>query len=269
MSRWVNVIIAGGMLLVTGGVVVSLLMSGRGKSERASSQNNLREIAAFAVWHHAMPGQPLPPEQKVRFPVGTIVNPDLTPDQRLSWFVTLLPALDHRKLAPSSIGPAIDLAKAWDVEPNRTLGAQRIKVFVSPSRLPADPAFTNYVGNAGLGIDAATLPADSPRGGIFRYDVGLTVDMVKDGLSHTIMVAETNDQLGPWIRGGPSTVRGLDEKRRPYIGDGAPYGGVLPDGANFAYADGSVRFLVNGTSAAVLRSQLTASGEGVDDPAGE
>ena len=267
MSRWVGALVALLIGVVVIGVVLTMILKARQTSERVSSQNHLREIVAFAIWHHAMPNQPFEAMRKERFPAATIMNRDLKPDERLSWFVTLLPALDHKKLAPSSIGPAIDVTKAWDVEPNRELGHQRINVFLSPYDVPSkgnEPQVTQYVGIAGLGDDAATLPIESPKGGMFRYDFGVPIDAVKDGLSHTIAVAETNDALGPWIRGGHSTVRDVDPMRSVYIGVGEPFGGLESSGANFAFADGSVRFISSKVSPMLFRAQVTIDGSEVD-----
>ena len=67
---------------------------------------------------------------------------------------------------------------------------------------------------------------------MFRYDEPTILTDVKDGLSNTLMLLETADQPGPWIAGGPPTVRPLDPANRPYLGIGRPFGGCHLGGAN-------------------------------------
>src|SRR5262249_24265665 len=131
-------------------------------------------------------------------------------------------------------------------------------------------AHTNYVGVAGRGADAATLPRDDPRAGIFGYDRKLKVEQVKDGLSNTLLLLDTARDVGPLLRGGPSTVRGVDPSDAPLIGDGRPFGGThfsdssfewkTPRGGNVLLADGSVRKLSDGIDAYVLWKLATAAG---------
>ena len=73
---------------------------------------------------------------------------------------------------------------------------------------------TSYVGIAGLGPNAAELPVEDPRAGVFGFDRSTPLIEITDGTATTMAVAETAESNGPWKAGGPATVRGLDPSRR-------------------------------------------------------
>ena len=60
-------------------------------------------------------------------------------------------------------------------------------------------------------------------------------------------------------------MRTLETGARPAIGSGGQFGGNHPRGGNFAFADGSVRFLTDRTSPGVLEGLFTIAG-GTSDP---
>ena len=136
-----------------------------------------------------------------------------------------------------------------------------------PNIDPVQPAPTQYVGIAGLGFDAAAIrfvppnPA-SPRTGCFRYDSPTPFDAITDGLSQTLLFGERSDDLGPWLRGGPSTVRGLDDRpeAKPLTGNGGQFGGNHPNASNWAMADGSVRSITPRAKPQVLFDLATIAG---------
>ena len=69
--------------------------------------------------------------------------------------------------------------------------------------------------------------------------------------------AETAFEVGPWLRGGPTTVRGLADGQ---IGLGGAFGGNHPAGGTVGFADGSVRFLTDRIEPTVFRALLTING---------
>jgi hypothetical protein len=94
---------------------------------------------------------------------------------------------------------------------------------------------------------------------------------VSDGTSNTLMIWETARDVGPWSRGGPGTVRGLDPADPPHAGTGRPFGGLHFSeralfgrgeslGLNVALADGSVRYFGKDTPAALFESMVTIAG---------
>jgi hypothetical protein len=72
--------------------------------------------------------------------------------------------------------------------------------------------------------------------------------------------------VGPWLRGGHATVRGLSDApdAPPLIGVGGQFGGYFPAGAHFALCDGSVRLFTPRTAPQVLLSYATIAGRESD-----
>src|SRR5262245_60935755 len=85
---------------------------------------------------------------------------------------------------------------------------------------------TTYVGMAGLGPDAATLPVKDRRCGLFGYERRIRLADVTDGHNSTVAVVETAADIGPWAAGGRSTLRSIDPDERPYVGEERPFGRV-------------------------------------------
>jgi prepilin-type processing-associated H-X9-DG protein len=117
---------------------------------------------------------------------------------------------------------------------------------------------------SGIGHDAAEQPAGAGGNGFMGYDRLTSVKMITDGTSNTIALMETRVGLGPWARGGASTLRGFDPADLPLHGDNRPFGGHSY-GMNAAMADGSVRFLSSSIDAKRFAAAITiAGGEPVD-----
>lgn len=202
------------------------------------------------------------------FPQGTRPSPFLQPEHRLSWFVTLLPFVEHDDLWNRA-----DKEQAWDAEGNRILATTELKVLICPAtpenaRTPG-LGVTSYIGMAGIGSDAASLPLGDKRAGFFGYDRQIRNQDVKDGLSNTILAMETRSDLGPWAAGGPASIRGLDPEARPYLALGGVFGvkhredtifHSNPVGSNVASADGSVRWVLATVSSETLEALATIAG---------
>ena len=272
------------------GLGVTWLAKGRTAQERVYCVNNLRVLSQFADQHARFnPERPLfndekgkpaaTADEKAKFaraggpdavPPGTVVNPALPPDRRLSWVVHLLPVL-RAKQDTKSLGEAIDRTAAWDDPKHLALSRaplEGLRCYGKTPTVPFDaPAVTQFVGNGGVGADAPALPwpgvlKPHPTAGAFRWDGPTPLAAVTDGLGGSVLFAETDRDLGPWLRGGPATVRTFDPAQP---GVGGQYGGTHPGGGNFAFLDGSVRFLSDRTAPAVLHALLTVAG-GADDP---
>jgi hypothetical protein len=214
------------------------------------------------------------------FTSGTVPNPALPPERRLSLFADLLNYMEGRKGLPQ-----FDRSAPADAAANAALANCQPSYFVCPAsaegevirtaattKSPPSPApVTHYVGVAGVGADAATLPAADPRAGVFGYDRRTPLKDITDGTSNTLLVIETGSNPGHWALGGPGTVRGIDPTDGPPFGVGRPFGGFHPDGwpvpgrampslCNAAMADGSVRSLRPDTDPGVLAALATIRG---------
>ncbi len=252
-----------GLVLFLGGLFVVGLTKLRDSSDQTVCTNNLRRLG-LAVNLYANQ------KEHSHFPPGTILQPDLAPDERLSWTVALLPYLD----AEASVGPStgrppavfqkgqalaarFDLTKGWKAEANRqamTGGAAWFVCPAAPGRpTPGEPVWTQYVGLAGLGVEAPTLPASHPDAGFFGYDRTIAREDVKRGTAQTMMVTERLHALGPWGAGGPATVAGVDPAKQPYVPD--QFGGLHPHGANTLFVDSHVTFIREGALPSIWETQ--------------
>jgi prepilin-type processing-associated H-X9-DG protein len=261
------------VLLAVGAVVVGVpyVQRTRLNANFAASQNNLRDLALFAA-HHVKPDPRTDPTKlPTEIPAATVVLPGVPPDGRLSWVVPLIPSLDQRRHPVEQLLTQVRPDRPWADPANQEAARTRLAVFLCPENTPevppGDPAVTCYVGVAGLGRDAAALPLlpgvpTPPRAGAFRYDAPTPFDRITDGLSQTLLMAETADAPGPWLRGGFSTARGLDDApgAAPPIGAGGQFGGFFPGGANVAMCDGAVRTFSPRTDPAVLYRLATIAG---------
>lgn len=191
-----------------------------------------------------------------------------------SWMTQLLPYLGHNELYGH-----FDFTKGWHDQANIALACQEIPAFLDPTnpnrhmtivgvKEAIGPAFTHYVGMAGVedarNLVAAELPRTDPRAGIFGYDQVATNDQITDGTSNTIMLIGAGKIVGPWISGGGATVRGA---RAPYFDDITGFGSAGDPGAGalVSMADGSVKRISKDIDPAVFRALSTIHGaESID-----
>ncbi len=214
-------------------VLVALLLpavqQAREAARRTKSKNNLRQMAlALHNFHDA----------NSQLPTGTIPNPKLKPDERLSWMVEILPYIEQEAL-----NKLIDRKQGWNDKGHEVIKRTVVSLFQNPAQSfvpPQDaPGVTHYVGIAGIGKDAPTLPITDDKVGMFGYDRVTRFRDVSDGLSNTMMITDASKDFGPWAQGGKSTLRSLTTK--PYIngpdGIGSPHVGII----QVLMGDGSVR----------------------------
>jgi hypothetical protein len=250
----------------------------RRAAARSQCANNLKQIALAVHNYHYTTGH---------FPAGTVPGTALPPDQRLSLYAPLLPHLERQ-----DVSDRLNLAEPWDAEANRRavevtqyggqlswhvlqcsdwVGERWFRNGGRQNPSQGHDAFTNYVGVAGVGTDAATRPAGAPGVGVFGYDRTLKLEQVKDGMATTMMLIETGYEVGPWLRGGPGTVRPVDPEAGHLTGDGLPFGGThfldstvirkqKPHGFHVVLADGSVRYTRNEVAPSVLAALATVAG---------
>jgi len=281
---------------VVGGLLLTLLQRSRAAQSLVYSVNNVRELSQFALLGGTEPARgnfpadprfKLPPLDRLReldiaaeIPAGTVFRPEFAPDRRLSWVAPLLPTFDQKRQDTLALSGRLDRARPWDAEPNRQVAAVPVRILVSyaapPRTSPGEPAVTQFVGVGGVGADAPTLPLGpdnlaNPRAGCFRYDGPTPFAAVADGLSQTVLIGEVSTDLGPWLQGGPATVRAFDlgPGARPAVGVGGQFGGNHLAGGIFGMADHGVRVLTARTDARLLANLCTIHGGGGDVLPGE
>jgi prepilin-type N-terminal cleavage/methylation domain-containing protein len=229
----------------------------RGAAARTTCQNNLKQLMlAF----HQFQSTGSADTSAQAFPPGC-VGPGATPEERLSWVVALLPYLEQDRLYRQ-------IALEEGYVGNLLAAEKLIPTCYCPATLPGDPPpeldpVTHYIAMAGIGRDAATQSAGAPGNGFMGYDRLTTLASIKDGTSNTIALMETCSGLGPWARGGFSTLRGF-EPAVPLGGEYPPFG-RHSGGIMAATADASVRFITFSIDPKKLAAAITIDGrESVD-----
>ena len=193
------------------------------------------------------------------------------PEQRCSFFVDLLPYIGQGPLR----NQIQDKKFPWFAKENINAGEAWVPEFLVPyypqetwratHPLAEGKALgaTNYVAPAGLGLDAGYYDPNDPerakKVGITGYTWGSKPNEVKDGLSNTFYLLQAAPGTArPWVAGGGATNVGIDEANPM-----APFVHKLPDGKRGTYAlmaDGSVRFLKEGTDPKLFNALVTRAG---------
>ena len=253
------------LVLVGAGIAITFVMKVRSTQDRVYCQNNLRELSFFAETP-----DPKSKDEPVQFnriiPAGTLPILDFSVDDRLSWAVATLPNLYQKRQDTLAIFQSIDQAERWNSKSNIPFAKQSIYMLECPGKPYVFDsegwATTQYVGNGGVGDNAASLPIDNPHVGAFRYDQPTPFEAITDGRSTTFLFGEVAQNRGTWMQGGQTTVRTLNiaENAKPVLGPNGQFGGNHVNGAFFAYCDHSVRFMTEDVDPRILQSQMTIAG---------
>ena len=282
------------------GVLCALLLpavqQARAAAARAWCKNNLKQIGLALHGHEGSHGSW--PAQSTGTPRG-------------SWITKILPNIEQ-----GTISQVYDEKLNWDDAANGTAVLTRIGILLCPSAngsrdgfeytrfTSATPRFfmygapTDYTNVGGLGTAlAATLPSRPPSGGGILGDRPVLLAEVTDGLSNTILVAESSNRPQLWQKRRivdrlPPPAPWSVNSDRPFVSGGAwasHLKGFLIDGAgqdgrtnggpcsmncsndnelysfhtggsNALFADGSVRFLKETTSIPTLAALVTRAG---------
>jgi hypothetical protein len=256
-----------------------------GAADRVDDTSRLHELAAALKAYVAEHGH---------FPPGALERKDpdnrrgglaWRPNDRLSWMVEVVPYLPQfaaERKAQRDVGrignPShvllVNREESWNHPSNNRVLFTLIPQFVDARRgegswwvsypgLRSQAAATHFVGVAGLGLDAAEYEADDPavaqRLGVFGYDRQTRPEDIKDGPDRTIAVLQVPPEYKtPWLAGGGSTVRGVNDNEgiRPYVA--TQYRGQ--PGTFAIMADGTVRFLPATIADKDFLALLTISG---------
>ncbi len=258
----------GGAPAVAIGIALLLpaVQQAREAARRSQSKNNLKQIGIALHNYH---------DTHRNLPQGTHPNEKLLVEKRLSWLADILPFLEETALFNQ-----IEFEEAWDSKNNTGPAARMIPILINPGiGNPAgkfEHAPTHYVGIAGFGKDAASLPLGHKRAGMFGYNRKVRFRDITDGMSNTLMTSEAaifrpgplqedkqekteTNPLGPWAAGGSSTIRGFTKK--PYINGPDGIGGPWSSpGVQMGLGDGSVRFISGNIDPSVLEALSTIQG---------
>ena len=275
------------------GMLLPAVQKVREAAARARCQNNLKQVAlALHSFHDTQ--QVLPKGR--RDLVGS--KPD--PHRYASWAVPALPHLERTDLWQAAEA-AFRVQPSPFVNPPHTALATVVPILICPSDArvsqpqiaPKDNvlvAFTSYLGVAGLTTRGAE--------GVLFTDSAVRFADITDGLSNTLLLGErppsSDFQYGWWYAGNGQDGTGsadflLGVREINLLPSGAafPCGpgqyhykpsrfddpcGMFhfwsphPGGANFALADGSVRFLAYAADPVMPALATRAKGETVELP---
>jgi prepilin-type processing-associated H-X9-DG protein len=246
-------------------VLIGLLLPANRRVQEAAGRmacrNNLKQLMLALHSYHDVtggsveyrPDRPYAPAANL-FPPGC-VGPGATPEERLSWMVALLPYVEQ-----DSLYKKFNLEQGY--EGNLPAARTAVKTFLCPSseEAAAGDAVTHYLAMAGIGPDAAARPAGAAGNGFMGYDRPTSMSMIEDGTSNTIALMETRAGLGPWARGGVSSLRGFDPADVPRLHAQPRRWGSDPGGMNVGMADGSVRFIRSSIEPKQLADAVTIAG---------
>jgi hypothetical protein len=135
---------------------------------------------------------------------------------------------------------------SWDAAENLTVRATRVNTFFRPEDDKEGPPLTKF-----LAVVGPSTPFPGP--------VNLTFDDLRDGMTTTILFGEVASSDILWAEPRDLRFDSMDflvNGPRKKMGFGSPYDG----GPRVLMADGSIKVLKNGTSPAVIRALVTASG---------
>ncbi len=263
-----ELLVAIAIIAILFGLLMSAVQGARAAADRIRCANNLRQLALAAHLHH---------DVEAAFPrgfSGDTYSPN-NPFPYTSWQTRLLPHLEQQALADRSI--AAFQADRYPFNPAH-LGVRDIPLSINGC--PSDPrvqvawiakgkrvAYTTYLGNGGRD--------HRDTEGVLHAGSHVRLTDIRDGSSQTLLIGErppSPDMIFGWWyaasgqdgQGSLDFFLGARERNTSFISAYGPCGvgpfayrsGRIDDpcdvfhywsfhagGANFAFADGSVRFV--------------------------
>jgi hypothetical protein len=243
------------------------LIRAQGELELATNQPQPHTLGS-AMRRFAEQDKQLPRGTSKRKVTAARAGRPWAPDQRVSWMAELLPYLGYER-----VYKRINFEKSWRDPENLNPAITLIPHFLEGKtaqksgyiRYPGvdyEVAATNYVGIAGVGLDAAeysaTDPAVANKLGIFGYDRATRLSDIENVAKTIFMIQVPPIYKGPWLAGGGSTVRGVPETKSI-----EPFLSTQADGKRGTYiimADGSVRFVSAGIADDVFKDLCRIKG---------
>ncbi len=271
------------------GLVLAAVQQVRSAAARTACQNNVKQLAlALHLYHDA----------NNALPVGHRSASSAMPFT--GWTLDILPYIEQQNVYSESLA-AFRITSQSFANPPHIHRSTVIKTYTCPSdgrvrspqvsqRTRNFVAFTSYLGVSGKDY--------SSKDGVLYQNQAVALAAITDGTSNTLMLGErppsTDFQFGWWyagigqrLSGSADLILGVREQNLQPVVSGSTCGpgaypfrasqfsdqcGMFhfwsphPGGANFAFSDGSVRFLTYGTNTIMPQLASRAGDEVVDIP---
>jgi prepilin-type N-terminal cleavage/methylation domain-containing protein/prepilin-type processing-associated H-X9-DG protein len=261
-------------------VLIALLLpavqAAREAARRAQCVNNLMQVGV-AIQNYESAHEVLPPG--VVNPTGPVANS--ARGYHFSWMVQILPYIEQ-----SNAFRKINFGAGVYDQANSSVRAHVINVLLCPSDAGPSTANGTAMNNYAACHNDVEAPIDANNKGAFFLNSAVRFEDITDGTSFTLFVGEKplqGNDLG-WMSGTRATLRNTgtsinnaltrfgagaalgsvddeSDEPEPPVAPGEPdprfnvggYASRHPGGANFAFGDGSVRFLKNSISPRIFR----------------
>jgi prepilin-type N-terminal cleavage/methylation domain-containing protein/prepilin-type processing-associated H-X9-DG protein len=267
------------------GLLLPAVQAAREAARRSSCGNNLHQLGIALQDYH---------DVKERFPPGSRLH-DKPTQRSISWRVLLLPHLEESALYGTTNPGSDGGAASWGGE------IIAIPTYMCPSAPPLTTQIkpSHYSGVMGVGLGDHRMNLTGSCGDVFTDGVlfpnsRTRISSIEDGTSHTLAIGERiYSILWNWMEGAnwsgsPPTqicTNALSNASYPindyrqYVGSSGPpnptlnvvklndlyFGSHHTGGAQFCFADGSVRLLRDDMNFAVFQAMATINGGEVDD----
>jgi len=245
-------------------LIVPFVEQARHAARQANCRNHLRGVGfALDNYHEVMES----------YPYGCLGNPAFVPSRQWScypqitpWFsVYPIPPIGYQTPSDEAANVPLTYEVDWKDEGVQTFDFGAPFGMICPNGVEETDKLrqplATYIGMAGVGKDAATLPVTHKRAGMWAYDRMTTKSDVKKTAAGTIHLIETAANRGSWYRGGPATVRPYRDDGEPPIGRNRQFGGLHPHVAMTLFADGSVKPLSESVDRTVFLSMATITAD--------
>lgn len=230
------------------GLLMPVLGAARASTRRTTCSNNLRQIGIGLRRYHDTHGS---------FPPGGVEprTPWNRKGRQLAWSVFILPFVEQQALYDQ-----LDTTKAFDAAENAEAAAHLLPLYVCPSaprakELQSGRGPCRYGGIYGERI---TGPNNPPKG-VMLYDRTVSTANIRDGVTHTLIVAEDSEFAdGQWINGRNvfDQAYGINQAPENENDIRSEHSG----GANGLFCGGSVRFLQESMDLKTIAAICTRAG---------
>lgn len=270
------------------GILTTILLAAvqqvRLAAARARCQDHLRQLGIAAHNYHAAHHS---------LPAGTSYASGRDPYPFLCWHARLLPYLEQTPVWDMTVA-AYAVEKDFTLSPPHAAARLGLSIFLCPLEIRTQSDGTGFGLTSYLGVSGATSRKDWD--GVLYLDSATRLTDVVDGTSNTLLVGERPPaafrDLGWWYGGWGQRKDGsadstLSVRETNYYANagGCPkgpysftrgqvndqcdafhYWSLHPNGANFVFCDGSVRFLSYPADAILPALATRAGGEPAGPP---